>query len=351
MKILSLDLGKSKTVACEYVVETGEAKFCTVRTHRDSIVELLDRYQPDRLVLEICPAAGWLCDLAISRELPFQVANTSAPAWRWSNTKRKTDRDDALRLAQLSALNQLPEVHVPRPAVRQWRSLIRSRHHIVRRGTQVKNRIRAILEREGETLAAGRKGWTKANVACLKAMAKPLDEVSVEELWRGELWLELQALSAIQALLVSVEEKLDQLAASSKRCGLLQTIPGVGPRLAEIVVAMIDDPHRFQNAKQVGSYVGLVPRQYQSGASDRLGHISRQGNGLLRAMLVEISWIGLRYNSWMRDVYEQVRRGSPSRKKTAIVAVARRLLIRCWAMLRDQTPWRPMDDALPCMNP
>jgi transposase len=121
--------------------------------------------------------------------------------------------------------------------------------------------------------------------------------------------------------------------------------------LAEIVVAMIDDPHRFQNAKQVGSYVGLVPRQYQSGASDRLGHISRQGNGLLRAMLVEISWIGLRYNSWMRDVYEQVRRGSPSRKKTAIVAVARRLLIRCWAMLRDQTPWRPMDDALPCMNP
>ena len=348
MKILTLDLGKKNTVACDYDRETGSARYCTVRTSREAIEELIARLNPARLVFEVGPASGWLSDLAIARKLNFQVANTSAPAWRWSNTKRKTDRDDALRLAQLSALGQLPEVHIPRPAVRQWRSLIRYRHHLVRRRTQIKNRIRAVLEREGESLPAGRQGWNKVNLACLKTMAKPLADVSLDELWRGELWMELQAFDAIELLIESMEGKLDQLAASSKRCWLLQTIPGVGPRLAEIVVAMIDDPKRFHNAKEVGAYVGLVPRQYQSGDSDRRGHISRQGNGLLRAMLVEISWIGLRFNTWMRDVYEQVHRGSPSRKKIAIVAVARRLLIRCWAMLRDQTPWRAT--AAPCFE-
>lgn len=60
----------------------------------------------------------------------------------------------------------------------------------------------------------------------------------------------------------------------------------------------------------------------------------------LRALLIEVAWIGLRYNPWMRQVYESVRRGSAARKKTAIVAVARRLLVVCWAMLRDGTTWQ-----------
>ena len=86
---------------------------------------------------------------------------------------------------------------------------------------------------------------------------------------------------------------------------------------------------------------GADAGQYQSGDCDRQGRISHQGNPLLRSLLVEVSWVGLQHNPWMRAVYEQVRRGSPTRKKIAIVAVARRLLIRCWAMLRDGVPWRP----------
>jgi len=128
---------------------------------------------------------------------------------------------------------------------------------------------------------------------------------------------------------------------ASQPCQLLRTIPGVGPRLAEIAVAMLDDPRRFRSAKQVGSYVGLTPRQFQSGDQDRQGRISHMGNNLLRALLVEVGWVGLRYNPWMRDVYERVRRGSPVRKKQAIVAVARRLIVRCWAILWDGTPWDP----------
>jgi len=119
----------------------------------------------------------------------------------------------------------------------------------------------------------------------------------------------------------------------------LQTAPCVGPRLSEAVVAVLDDPHRFRNARQVGSYAGLTPRRWQTGQSDRQGHVTKAGNPLLRKLLVEIAWLGGQKRTWMLGVYEQVRRGSDKRKKIAIVAVARRLLVRLWAMMRDGSEW------------
>ena len=79
---------------------------------------------------------------------------------------------------------------------------------------------------------------------------------------------------------------------------LLQTIPGVGRKTAEVVVAYLDDPHRFQNARQVSSYAGMVPRRYQSGEMDRQGRIHKRGPRQLRSALVEAAWLMLRYNPW-----------------------------------------------------
>jgi transposase len=196
MRILALDLGKNKTVACSYEIETGAHCFQRVVTSPSSLHDLIVDLEPARVVFEIGPSAGWLCDLLEALEIRFQVANTAHPIWRWSNTKKKTDRSDALRLAQLSAMHQLPQVHVPGHAVRQWRALIRYRHHLASRRTQIKNRIRAVLEREGESLPSGKKGWTSAALQMLVAKAQPLSETHEDELWRGELWLELQALAA-----------------------------------------------------------------------------------------------------------------------------------------------------------
>jgi len=340
MKILALDLGKNKTVACLYGSDTSEHRFVRVATSPSSLHDLIVDLEPARVVFEIGSSAGWLCDLLEALEISFQVANTAHPTWRWTNTKKKTDRTDALRLAQLSALNQLPQVHVPSQEIRQWRSLIRYRCHLVSRRTQVKNRIRASLDREGESHPAGHRGWNVTAIQTLEGMAKPISAVADDELWRGELWLELQALATISASLRQVETRLDRLAAKQTSYQRLQTIPGVGPRLAEIVVAVLDRPDRFSSGKEVGSYVGLTPRQYQSGDSDRQGRISGHGNHLLRTMLVEVSWAALRCNPALRGVYERARRGSPKRKKIAIVAAARRLLVWCWAMLRDETTWR-----------
>ena len=88
------------------------------------------------------------------------------------------------------------------------------------------------------------------------------------------------------------------------------------------------------------AYAGLTPRQYQSGDSNRQGRISGAGSKLLRTLLVEVSWIARQHNPWLAEVFDRVCRGSKARRKIAIVACARRLLIRAWAMLRDGTRWQ-----------
>jgi transposase len=341
MKILALDLGKSKMAGCVYDTETFEQRFDSAPLDRETLRGVLVAEQPDRVVIEIGPTAGWVGDVVRQTGIALQVANPNHEAWRWRNVKRKTDRLDALKLAQLSAAEQLPQVHLPQPRVRQWRGLIHYRQRVVGRLTAVKNRIRALVAGEGLSLPAGPKLWTQAGLEKLRALGIPWEETGAEDLWRGQLTEELEQFEHLHKSLQRIEQKLDAVAAQDARVKLLRTIPGVGPRLAEAVVALVDDPQRFQHGKQVAAYLGLVPRQYQSGQMDRQGRITGQGDRRVRALLIEVSWLGQRYNPWMRATFEHLCRGSATRRKTAIVGVARRLVIRCWAMMRDQTAWSP----------
>ena len=338
--ILAIDLGKFKSVACLYQPGTGEHTFRSLATTPAAMHELIVDVQPRRVVIEVGAAAGWMQDLCEALEVAIEVANPHGEAWRWKNVKRKTDRDDALKLAQLSAMGQLPTVTLPRTQTRQWRSLIAYRHALVARQTAIKNSIRGILDRQGLTHASGKSGWTASAVASLQTLAQPLAEVDDTQLWRGQLHVELQGLDHVRQLIEQVEAKLAALAEADERVALLRSIPGVGPRLAEMVVAMIDDPRRFNNAKQLGAYAGLVPRQIESGTMSRSGRITGRGNKLLRALLVEVAWLMRRYNGHLRGVFDRVCRGSKTRRKIAVVATARKLLVICWAMLRDGTRWR-----------
>ena len=339
MKILALDLGKSKTVACEYDVQTSHHEYETVRTTPSWLQQLFCRRKPDRIVFEIGPVAGWVHDIAQTFNVEIQVANPNHESWRWRNTKSKTDRKDALKLAKLSAMHQLPLVYMPSSDIRQWRSLIRYRQTLIARRTAIKNAIRSILDRQGRPMKPGTTAWTAGGLASLYQLASPIEEKS-EELWRGELFEELQCLAFIKERLERIEKKLNQIARDNARVALLQTIPGVGPRLAEALVAAIDDPHRFASRKEVSSYFGLAPRMFESGQMKRHGRISKEGSSLVRKLLIEVSWLGLRYNPWMRELFCRICAGNKSRKGIAIVTVARRLAVRAWAMLRDNSCWK-----------
>jgi transposase len=340
MKILALDLGKYKSVGCDYERESGGHRFKTIGTTPAALQRLVEETKPDRVVIEVCNIAGWVCDLFRGMGVEVQVANTSDDAWRWRKVKKKNDRCDALKAAQLSAVNQLREVHIPVIEVRQWRALIEYRQQLVRRRGKVKNHIRDLLLREGQILPRGAKCWTQLGLARLTAMAQPLSAVGLRELWRGELDMELRQLAGVQKEIDVVEEKLNAIGAADPRVQLLRTIPGVGPRLSEAIVALLDRPERFRKPSEVSAYIGMVPKELDSGETERRGRITRHGSRLVRSLLVEVAWAGLRYNPWVRETYQRISGGKKSRKKIAIVAVGRRLLVRCWAMLRDGTSWQ-----------
>src|SRR5262245_32507169 len=110
--ILAIDLGKYKCVACVYSA-TSEPTFQTMDTSRTEVARLIGRTCPAVVVIEACSLAGWVHDLCGELGVSCRVANTAAEAWKYKHTKRKTDRHDAVRLAQLLALAQPPEVVVP----------------------------------------------------------------------------------------------------------------------------------------------------------------------------------------------------------------------------------------------
>jgi transposase len=342
MKILALDLGKNKSVFVDYVTGNGTRGFGKIDTSAPELQKLLERVRPDRLVIETCPAAGWVCDLAQQCKIPIQVANGNDERWRWKTVKEKSDRKDALKLAVMSEMESLPTVHVPKPAVRQWRSLIEYRDALVGRQTAIKNSIRSIYERQGLRLPASQRAWTQAGVQELEKEALARGE---KDIWLLQVELELRQLETVGRQIDRAQEQLGRIADLNPAVKRLREAPGVGPRVSEAVVAILDDPHRFKNGRQVGCYAGLTPRRWQSGESDRQGHISRAGPPLLRKLLVQAAWTGVRNKTWMLEVYQQVCRGSDKRKKIAIVAVARRLLVRLWAMLRDGTRWKERTDA------
>jgi transposase len=279
-------------------------------------------------------------DIALALGLAVAVANASGEAWKWRRVKRKTDRDDALKLARMTAVNQLATVHMPPAQMRQRRRLIHHRKTLIERRTISKNQIRSIFSQEGIMLPKGTKLWTAAGLAMLGEYARTIACCEIGELWRGRLQVELHLLGAVEEQIKQVDHKLDELGAADEKTQLLQTAPGVGPRLAEAVVAHLDDVHRFRNSRTLGAYLGLVPKKLASGEMDRDCRITRSGPRMLRGMLVEVAWMVYRYSPWAQEFVKRVSHGSSKRKKIAIVALARKLLVKLWAMLRDGTPWR-----------
>ena len=345
-RILGLDLGKFNSVLCVYNPASNEHQFASVQTTPQRIHDLLVEHQTadpaqTLLVIETCDVAGWVHDIAVALGTQVAVANPAHEAWRWTRVKRKTDKDDALKLARLAVLGQLPTAHMPSPPQRQRRRLVHYRRVLVDRRTQIKNQIRSIYSQQGLSLPRRGKAWTQAGIKQIAEDARAMDEcASLDDLWRGRLHIELQLLEAMNQRIAQVDQKLNTLGAEDDRVQLLQSVPGVGPRLAETVVAHLDDPHRFRSAGQVASYAGLVPKQFESGTIKRSCRITRRGPRLLRSMLVEVAWMVYLRNEWAKAFVRRISRGVASRKNIAIVALARKLLVMLWAMLRDGTSWR-----------
>jgi len=343
MLIFAIDLGQDKSVYCKFDAMNGQHAFGRFATTSATLSKLLTKIQPDRVVVEACPLAALAYDTATELGLHVQIADATQDAWQWKNTKRKTDRDDALKLARLSALDQLNLVHLPTPAMRQWRQLLKARAATVAELTRSKVRIRALLRPLEIRLPRGKLGWTERALADVRQHARPLSECRPEELWRGTLQMELERIVLLSQQIARYNDKLEAWAAKDQRVQQVATMPGVGVITAATIVAVVDDPRRFRSRRQVASYAGLTPRLYQSSVPSRPGgRISKRGSALLRHALNQAAWMAVRYNAELREFYlrlsDENRRGKRTR---AIVAVMHKLLVIAWALLRDEQPYRP----------
>ena len=340
MMILAIDLGKYNSMCCFYEEESQKSEFQKAETTRRYMEAVLRSRHIDLVVMEACGPSGWLSDLCHELGIKTLVCSTNDEAWQWSKVKRKTDKDDALKLARMASLKGLSPVHVPQPEMRERRTLIKYRKSLSQRITRIQNSIRALFANHGIEIDSGKRAWCRGRDR-LNSYRLPISQCGLAELWRGQLDLELTQLDALHQQLDTIEEKLEELAKSDPQVQRLRTIPGVGRKTAEILVATIDDPHRFKSARQVSSYLGLVPKQYQSGQMDRHGRITKRGNSLTRTILVECAWASTRYNAWSKQTYERIRGGQSTRKKKAGVALARKIAVIAWAMMRDECDWQP----------
>jgi transposase len=236
---------------------------------------------------------------------------------------RHTDRVDALRLAQMLALGTLPAVWVPPQPVREMRRLLQYRGRLVSHVQRLHNQAKAVLQRYGQTAPRGEMigRWLSAEtLAVLPAADKIL------------LLSALRQREAVVADLKAIDAEVAQRLQATPAAERLLTITGVGPVTAAAVWAALGDACRFASAKQVTRYAGLDPSVHQSGESYHHGHISKNGNGLLRTILIEAANSVARYDTGELGAFYRARREQLGHKR-AIVALARKLLIVAWRLL------------------
>lgn len=293
-----------------------------------------------RVCYEASLGYGMLHDALAGIGVEVQVAHPAHLRAIWQS-KKKNDRIDAHKLATMLYLDRVPRVHVPSMPVREWRVMIEHRRRLVDKRTATKNGLRALLRSHGIVAPRARKLWFGPGKKWLKEVvfASPLATLRRDQL--------LEELEHFDRMIKMAEKTLDEVSAAHPGVALLRTMPGVGPRTSEAVMAYVDDPHRFSSTRKAASYFGLVPSLDQSAGIKRMGHITRQGPATVRRVLVEAAWQGVRHSPTLKAMFERIKGGRKEQTGRALVAVARHMVEAMVAMLKSGQEWHEQEDKRP----
>jgi transposase len=238
--------------------------------------------------------------------------------------KQKTDERDARLILDLLLAKRFPKIWVPTPAERDLRQLLWHRHKLVRLRTMLGNQLHFLAMSQG--LCRKRKLFTKKGRAELASLALgPWASRRREEL--------LKLLGQLEAPIAELDRAVLEEAQRREDAVLLMTHPGIGPVTALAFVLAIGSITRFPCSKKIASYLGLNPSEASSGGKRRLGAISKQGNTMVRWLLIEAAQFAARLDPELRQDYQRLkfRRGHAVAK----VAIARKLAVRMFWMLRS----------------
>jgi transposase len=237
--------------------------------------------------------------------------------------KQKTDKRDARHILKMLVEDRFPAVWQPAAENEELRQLLLHRCRMVRMRVRVKNQLDSMAKNEG--LLSSRV-WSPRRRQQIETLPLP----GWYALRRKDLFV---LLDELDKQIRPLDESVRKAAEDNQEAGLLMTHPGVGPIVSLAYVLTIGDWRRFPRGKQVGSYLGLIPAEESSSDKRRLGHISKQGNTLLRWLLVEAASQAQRYDpSWHR---QYVRLSMNKHHGVAKVAIAHKLAVRLYWMLRS----------------
>ncbi|MGC2281388.1 MAG: IS110 family transposase [Candidatus Acidiferrales bacterium] len=238
--------------------------------------------------------------------------------------KQKTDERDALLILDLLLAKRFPRIWVPTPAERDLRQLLWHRHQLVCLRTMLGNQLHALALSEG--LCRKKKLFTQKGRGELAGLAL----APWASRRRAEL---LQLLDQLNPPFAELDRAALEQAQRRADAVLLMTHPGIGPVTSLAFVLAIGPITRFPRSKKIASYLGLNPSEESSGGRRRLGAISKQGNTMVRWLLIEAVYPAVRQDPALRQDYQRLkfRRGHAVAK----VAIARKLAVRMYWMLRS----------------
>jgi transposase len=291
---------------------------------KDEVVSFLDRYPVDKVAMEsstsIVPVYRAL------RGKGYNVLVSHPKKTRLiAESRIKTDRVDSWALTELARLDALPLSYVPPDDIAALREKVRRRAFMVRMRSKLKVKIKAHLTINGLTPPTEYGLFTRKGLEWLHG----LQSDAVESY--------LPILSTLTIQIERLSKELRKMAPEDADVRLLMTIPGVGYYSALLVKSEIGTIDRFPDGEKLCSYAGLVPSVSSSGAHKRYGSITKEGSRWLRWIMVESVRIHLKYDTGITRAYHAIaeRKGSGIAK----VAAARRLLMCCYAVLRNHEPY------------
>ena len=323
MMIIGCDFHPSTQTVAWLNTETGECGQRTLRHDGEAQAFYHSlRGQQVRVGMEASGQGRWFERLLEECAIELWVADPAqvrAAAVR----KQKTDAHDAELLLQLLCDGRFEKmrVYLPTPGERDVRRLVLHRHRLVQMRTRVMNQLQAIALNEG--LRKKRALWSEQGQAQLLGLElMPWAATARQDL--------LELLARLNQHIAVLDRAVEREAEARPEVRRLRTQRGVGAVIGLLYVLTLLDPTRFAGSRQVVSYLGLNPSERSSGRRRRLGSISKQGNAVLRGLLVEAAHTAVRYDAGWRRHY--VRLAMKKNRAIAAVAIARKLAVRLWWM-------------------
>jgi len=325
---IGLDVHKKYSYAA-VVDELGEVKEeVRIENTKQSLEQFASKYQGAEAVIEATGNYRFIYDI-LENYMDVKLAHPYK-ARVIAEARIKNDRLDAKMLAHLLRANLIAESYVPPKEVRELRDLTRTRKALIEDRTRIKNRVHAILARNG--IMDYPNPFTKKG-------REYLEKIDLPEIDRKLLEINLSIIDKINEEIKEIDKIIQEKAKEDNDAILLTTIPGISYYSALLIKAEIGDVNRFPNKFKLISYAGLCPSIRQSGNKEIKGRITKQGSRMLRWILIQCANIAIKHDEYLRSFYLRIKRRRGH--NIAIVATARKMLVCIYFMLKRGEVYNP----------